>query len=687
MKSTRQHYSILKNLIGAGMCACLAACAGAPTAPETTATAATATPTTQPTQTRPAATLTATPPLLAQDGTALPPVSGVIQPDNAGQLKLIARRGYGFAQQAAWKADGSQLAVATTRGLYFFDPASRRLDQSIDIGASFRCLAFSPQGDLLAAGSEDGRLFLWTVSETQPRIVLRVHNSPVLSLAFSPDGGQIATGSWERLLRVWSVANLLRPLDEQQLKLGAAAQAQEIRNASLIVELGGHLSGPQVLSYSAEGSSLFSWSSRDAVKVFSFEKFRRLKDWYIGTAGGGITAFKGAFTADGSLFAAAQTGQVRIFNTTDGTTFSLLRAFQNPLLAVAISSSTDLTATLEKDSIKIWQTGKATLLHTYSLPQEMSGSPILTFSPDGKSLALIGSSLSWFDPASEEGLLETQPPSFANSYQFFTQFAGESNDLLTSLIDGRILTMNSQEGHYNNLLQLKDAALNRLVTTADQTLAAGSTADGRVLFWQLPEGELLPSLRGLRRNIHSLALSPNGALLAAATTADSVSIWGVADGKLVTKLSFAGGADNLTFSPDGDWLAASNAQQTTLWRTDDWQAEKSMPGNRLVFSSKGNHFALLSVQNSRQHIELRPVDDPQQVNSDFAVQGSSLAFSPDGSLLAVSGAQLTLFDTANGEPAWSIDSPSPYGQPAISTDGRLLALSGWDGTLFLYGIP
>ncbi len=687
MKPTRQHYFILKVFTGAVICACLAACAGAPGAPAATATFVIATPAVQPTQTRPAATLTATLPLLAQDGTALPPVSGVIQPDNASQLKLIARRGYGFAQQADWKADGSQLAVATTRGLYFFDPATRRLDQSIEIGAAFRCLAFSPRGDLLAAGSEDGRLFLWNVGETQPRLVLRVHNSPVLSLAFSPDGGQIATGSWERLLRVWNVSNLLRPLDEQQLKLGAAAQAQEIRNAALMVELGDHLVGAQALSYTADGSRLFSWSNRDAVKVFSFERFRRLKDWYIGTAGGGITAFKGVFSVDGSLFAAAQTGQVRIFNTTDGTTLSLLRAFQNPLLAVAISASADLTATLEKDTLKIWQTGKGTLLHTYKLAEEVAGSPILTFAPDGKTLVLIGSSLSWFDPASEEGLLETLPPSFSSSYQFFTQFVGESNDLLTSLIDGRILTMKAQDGHYHNLLHLKDAVLNRLVTTTDQTLAAGSTADGRVLFWQLPDGTLLPSLRGLRRNIHSMALSPDGALLAAATTADAVSIWGVVDGKLVTKLSFAGGADNLTFSPDGALLAASNVQQTTLWRADDWQAQQTLTGNRLVFSPEGNLFALLSVQNSRQHVEIRSLDDPQYVNSDFTVQGSSLAFSPNGSLLAVSGAQLTLFDVASGEPAWSIENPSPYGQPAISSDGRLLALSGWDGTLFLYGIP
>jgi WD40 repeat protein len=687
MKFFCQHRTFFKIFTGTVVCACLAACSGAPSASTSTSTVVTAVPSAQPTQTRPAATLTATLPLLAQDGTALPPVAGVIQPQNAGQLKLIARRGYGFAQQAAWNADGSQLAVATTRGLYFFDTLSRRLGQSIEIGAAFRCLAFSPQGDLLAAGSEDGRLFIWNVGETQPRLILRVHNSPVLSLAFSPDGGQIATGSWERLLRVWSIPNLLRPLDEQQLKLNAAAQAQEIRNASLMVELDDHLSGPQALSYTADGSRLFSWSSRDAVKVFSVEEFRRLKDWYIGTAGGGITAYEGAFAEDGALFAAAQTGQVRIFNTGDGTTLALLRSFQNPLLAVAVSSAADLTATLEKDIIKIWQTSKGALLRTYALPEEMSSSPILTFSPDGKILALISDSLSWWDPTTDDGLLEALPPSFSGSYQFFTQFAGESNDLLASLIDGRILSMNSQDGYYHSLLYLKDAAINRLVTTADQTLAAGSTADGRVLFWQLPEGTLLPSLRGLRRNIHSLALSPDGALLAAGTTTDAVSIWGVADGKLVTKLSFADGADNLAFSPDGDWLAASNTQQTTLWRADDWQAELTMPGNLLVFAPSGNVFALLSVQNGKQHVEVRSLDDTQHVNSDFEVQGSALAFSPDGSLLAVSGAQLTLFDTARGEPAWFIDNPSPYGQPVISSDGRLLALSGWDGTLFLYGIP
>ncbi len=100
--------------------------------------------------------------------------------------------------------------------------------------------------------------------------------------------------------------------------------------------------------------------------------------------------------------------------------------------------------------------------------------------------------------------------------------------------------------------------------------------------------------------------------------------------------------------------------------------KKACPGNRL-FSRQNEIFSpCCSVQNNRQFVEIRPVDEPQQVNKRFAVQGSSLAFTPDGSLLAVSGAQLTLFDiNANGEPAWSIDSPSPRigNPPSQQTEG------------------
>ena len=74
----------------------------------------------------------------------------------------------------------------------------------------------------------------------------------------------------------------------------------------------------------------------------------REDELYIGTAGGGLTASNLAFSPDGSLVAALQNTQLRIFNTDDSTTLSTLKPFKEKrVLAAALSDDGSLAATLE----------------------------------------------------------------------------------------------------------------------------------------------------------------------------------------------------------------------------------------------------------------------------------------------------------------------------------------------------
>lgn len=68
-----------------------------------------------------------------------------------------------------------------------------------------RCLAFSPDGKLLASGGQSGIARIWHVDTGQCQQTLRGHRGGVNSLAFSPDGRRLATCSSDLTGRIWDV--------------------------------------------------------------------------------------------------------------------------------------------------------------------------------------------------------------------------------------------------------------------------------------------------------------------------------------------------------------------------------------------------------------------------------------------------------------------------------------------------
>lgn len=118
--------------------------------------------------------------------------------------------------------DGSQLAVAVTsagRGaatVYIYDPNTGNVTAELgasEVEASATSLAFS--GNLLAAGSSQGQVDIWNISDNSLVHRLEGHTAPVLAVAFSPDGRTLASGSSDGTVALWDSAsgNYLRPLE------------------------------------------------------------------------------------------------------------------------------------------------------------------------------------------------------------------------------------------------------------------------------------------------------------------------------------------------------------------------------------------------------------------------------------------------------------------------------------------
>ena len=86
-----------------------------------------------------------------------------------------------------------------------------------------RSLAISPDGKVLASGYEDGTVRLWSLPDGALLAAMKEHKQSVRALAITPDGKMLATGSRDATIKLWSLpaGRLLSTLEGHQLPVNA----------------------------------------------------------------------------------------------------------------------------------------------------------------------------------------------------------------------------------------------------------------------------------------------------------------------------------------------------------------------------------------------------------------------------------------------------------------------------------
>ena len=121
-------------------------------------------------------------------------------------LKPAAEQGGDITRRFAMNKVGRMFAAALQdRTVRFY--AAETGEEMQKVQDDFLCtsLAFSPRGDIVAAGTVEHVIKLWDIKTGECLGQLRDHTYPVLCLAFSPDGDRLVSGSGDTTLTVWNV--------------------------------------------------------------------------------------------------------------------------------------------------------------------------------------------------------------------------------------------------------------------------------------------------------------------------------------------------------------------------------------------------------------------------------------------------------------------------------------------------
>ncbi len=241
------------------------------------------------------------------------------------------------------------------------------------------------------------------------------------------------------------------------------------------------------------------------------------------------------------------------------------------------------------------------------------------------------------DPRLVRALVEHGEPVSSLAY-----WAG-GNQVLSAGKDGKVRIWNPDSGAVETTLSGGSGAVVAMSCAPDGSQAAAGYDDNTMYLWDREsEGDAYKIPQNFRTAVHGLAYTPDSRLLV--SLADSVQVWHPNDaGQALREVtSFTGFLGSLAIAPDGEWIAAANADgKVFIWRTETGEPQAQYSGASgyvygLAGSPDGNFLAATSNDG---RVRIWSTDDGKQVR-ELNSSGRPLrtvAYAPNSQALGAAG--------------------------------------------------
>jgi Coatomer WD associated region len=130
-----------------------------------------------------------------------------ITAQNVTRLQPVAMLGTDLINAVAWSPDGQTLLIAGSAGLWRYDMQQPSAPPTLieGYGGLFRSVAFHPNEKLFVTGNDQGDIRFWNTQTWQEDNRLKVEGSAE-QMTISPNGHLLAIGTDKSVLSVWDIA-------------------------------------------------------------------------------------------------------------------------------------------------------------------------------------------------------------------------------------------------------------------------------------------------------------------------------------------------------------------------------------------------------------------------------------------------------------------------------------------------
>ncbi|MBD1867134.1 WD40 repeat domain-containing protein [Cyanobacteria bacterium FACHB-471] len=252
------------------------------------------------------------------------------------------------------------------------------------MGDVVHAIAFTPDGETVAAGMSDRTVKLWNARTGEAIRTLSGHQYAVHAIAISPDGQTLASGSSDLTVKLW---NLNTGEVRRTLSLGMQPGQDKI----------------QTVAFSLDGQSLVSvLHDSNALQLWNIDgqPIRQLSQSRTDTDNGRRIPF--AFHPSGIRLASGLTqiiatvdpdNTIKLWNTRTGARVVTLTGHVGGIRSLTFSPDGRTLASWSEDgTVKLWSMRSLQLERTMPINQGLTTAPPpfgdrLLFSPDGQTLA------------------------------------------------------------------------------------------------------------------------------------------------------------------------------------------------------------------------------------------------------------------------------------------------------------